>query len=140
MAASSGSLEPSPFSFMSTSFTDLLASGDFPIAAAAGGAGGVKKGLADRIAERTNSGVPKFKSISPPSLPLSPPPFSPSSYFAIPPGLSPTELLDSPVLLSGSNVCIFLLSIVLACFSFWVALRPQENRGKENENHGNDYS
>ncbi|PKI54660.1 WRKY transcription factor WRKY24-like [Punica granatum] len=59
--------------------------------------------LSDRIAERTGSGVPKFKSIPPPSLPLSPPSVSPSSYFAIPPGLSPAELLDSPVLLSASN-------------------------------------
>ncbi|KDP22813.1 hypothetical protein JCGZ_00400 [Jatropha curcas] len=48
--------------------------------------------------------IPKFKSFPPPSLPLSPPPPSPSSYFAIPPGLSPTELLDSPVLFSASNV------------------------------------
>lgn len=93
MAASSFSF-PTSSSFMNTSFTDLLASDDYPT-----------KGLADRIAERTGSGVPKFKSLPPPSLPLSPPPFSPSSYFAIPPGLSPTELLDSPVLLSSSNVC-----------------------------------
>ncbi|CAN0903860.1 WRKY transcription factor WRKY24 [Linum grandiflorum] len=60
-------------------------------------------GLSDRIAERTGSGVPKFKSIPPPSLPISPP-FSPSSFFAIPPGLSPAELLDSPVLLSSSHI------------------------------------
>ncbi|PHT45638.1 putative WRKY transcription factor 25 [Capsicum baccatum] len=94
MAASSFSF-PTSSSFMTTSFTDLLASSDdYPIT----------KGLGDRIAERTGSGVPKFKSLPPPSLPLSPPPFSPSSYFAIPPGLSPTELLDSPVLLSSSNV------------------------------------
>ncbi|CAN4097846.1 unnamed protein product [Withania somnifera] len=92
MAASSFSF-PTSSSFMTTSFTDLLASDDYPT-----------KGLGDRIAERTGSGVPKFKSLPPPSLPLSPPPFSPSSYFAIPPGLSPTELLDSPVLLSSSNV------------------------------------
>ncbi|XP_042375613.1 WRKY transcription factor WRKY24-like [Zingiber officinale] len=37
------------------------------------------------------------------SLPLSPPSLSPSSYFSIPAGLSPTGFLDSPVLLS-SNV------------------------------------
>ncbi|XAR58866.1 hypothetical protein NMG60_11014434 [Bertholletia excelsa] len=89
----------SDFSFMSpttTSFSDLLA-GDYPSAAATGS-------LSDRIADRTGSGVPKFKSIPPPSLPLSPPAFSPSSFFAIPPGLSPTELLDSPVLLSTSNL------------------------------------
>ncbi|KAL8225112.1 hypothetical protein R6Q57_017669 [Mikania cordata] len=61
-------------------------------------------GLAARIVERVSSGVPKFKSIPPPSLPISPPAVSPSSYFAIPAGLSPAELLDSPVLLSSSNI------------------------------------
>ncbi|KAI3806268.1 hypothetical protein L1987_22167 [Smallanthus sonchifolius] len=61
-------------------------------------------GLAARIAERVGSGIPKFKSIPPPSLPISPPAVSPSSYFAIPAGLSPAELLDSPVLLSSSNI------------------------------------
>nr|WGV38240.1 WRKY [Loropetalum chinense var. rubrum] len=113
MAASSGSLDTSgnshpTFSFstpftMPTSFSDLLASGG-------GGddnlttTGGVSRGLSDRIADRTGYGVPKFKSIPPPSLPISPPSVSPSSYFAIPPGLSPAELLDSPVLLSTSNI------------------------------------
>ncbi|CAN1180170.1 WRKY transcription factor WRKY24 [Linum perenne] len=80
----------SPFS---TSFSDLLSDQPPP----------PHRGLADRIAERTGSGVPKFKSIPPPSLPISPP-FSPSSFFAIPPGLSPAELLDSPVLLSSSHI------------------------------------
>ncbi|CAN0927895.1 Probable WRKY transcription factor 33 [Linum grandiflorum] len=46
---------------------------------------------------------PKFKSFPPPSLPLSPPPTSPSSYFAFPPGLSPSDLLDSPVLFSSAT-------------------------------------
>ncbi|KAL0419175.1 UNVERIFIED_CONTAM: WRKY transcription factor WRKY24 [Sesamum radiatum] len=83
----------------SASFTSLLASDHHPTSAAS-------KGLGDRIAERTGSGVPKFKSLPPPSLPLSPPSavFSPSSFFAIPHGLSPAELLDSPVLLSSSNI------------------------------------
>ncbi|KAK4412501.1 WRKY transcription factor WRKY24 [Sesamum alatum] len=86
----------------SASFTSLLASDHHPTSAAAD----VSKGLGDRIAERTGSGVPKFKSLPPPSLPISPPPaaFSPSSFFAIPHGLSPAELLDSPVLLSASNI------------------------------------
>ncbi|XP_019178622.1 PREDICTED: probable WRKY transcription factor 26 isoform X2 [Ipomoea nil] len=112
MAASSGTVDAStvsssfsfstaPSSFMSTSFTDLLASDDYPSTAAGASA---SRGLADRIAERTGSGVPKFKSLPPPSLPLSPPSVSPSSYFAFPPGLSPSELLDSPVLLSSSNI------------------------------------
>ncbi|KAK2988425.1 hypothetical protein RJ640_023972 [Escallonia rubra] len=78
--------------------------------------------LADCIAERTGSGVPKFKSIPPPSLPLSPPAVSPSSYFAIPPGLSPAELLDSPVLLSSSHEAyssflLFLLSMAASSSS-----------------------
>jgi WRKY transcription factor 33 len=64
------------------------------------------RGLSDRIAERTGSGVPKFKSIPPPSLPISPPAVSPSSYFAIPAGMSPAELLDSPVLLNSCNVSV----------------------------------
>ncbi|PSR86214.1 WRKY transcription factor [Actinidia chinensis var. chinensis] len=116
MASSSGSLDtsgdshaqpPSQFSFSNpfmsssatnTSFSDPL-SVNYPSAGAAS-----SRGFSDRIAERSGSGVPKFKSIPPPSLPISPPPISPSAYFAIPPGLSPAELLDSPVLLSTSNI------------------------------------
>lgn len=119
-------------SFMNTSFTGLLNSSSLDddeqlkVAAVNSADETTRRGglsLSDRIAERTGSGVPKFKSISPPSLPLSPPPFSPSSYFAIPPGLSPAELLDSPVLLSSSNVCIHLFVVVyfyvLSC-SVWM--------------------
>ncbi|GMH12353.1 hypothetical protein Nepgr_014194 [Nepenthes gracilis] len=84
-----------------TSFTDLLNSaGD---EALFGNRVSGSRGVADRNANRKRSGVPKFKSFPPPSLPISPPAVSPS-YFAIPPGLSPTELLDSPVLLSSSNI------------------------------------
>ncbi|CAN6347259.1 unnamed protein product [Urochloa humidicola] len=107
MASSTGSLEHgftfTPPSFI-TSFTELLSgSGDM-----LGGADhhhhlhqerSTRGGLFHR------SGVPKFKSAQPPSLPISPPPMSPSSYFAIPAGLSPAELLDSPVLLNScSNI------------------------------------
>ncbi|XP_030464424.1 probable WRKY transcription factor 26 isoform X1 [Syzygium oleosum] len=78
-AGSAGSLDPRANSF---SFSSLLASEleDDP---------------------RRGSGVPKFKSIPPPSIPISP---LSSSFFAIPPGLSPAELLDSPVLLNASNI------------------------------------
>ncbi|KAL3829040.1 hypothetical protein ACJIZ3_017842 [Penstemon smallii] len=87
MAASSGSsgtseITSGPFSF-SNSFTSLLTSDHRPTTAA------VSRG----------SGVPKFKSLPPPSLPISPP-----SHFAIPHGLSAAELLDSPVLLSSSTI------------------------------------
>uniref|UniRef100_A0A5B6YUL0 Putative WRKY transcription factor 33 n=1 Tax=Davidia involucrata TaxID=16924 RepID=A0A5B6YUL0_DAVIN len=122
MASSSGSLETSansrpppptttstfsfstPFMNTTTSFSDLLASDDYPTTTTAAAGTAVRRGLSDRIAERTGSGIPKFKSIPPPSLPISPPSVSPSSYFAIPPGLSPAELLDSPVLLSSSYI------------------------------------
>ncbi|XP_023519407.1 WRKY transcription factor WRKY24-like [Cucurbita pepo subsp. pepo] len=104
MASSSGSLDTSGNShpsftfsshpFMTTSYSDILASGidDPPSSAAPHGS-----------LRSSTTGVPKFKSLPPPSLPLSPPPLSPSSFFAIPPGLSPAELLDSPVLLSASH-------------------------------------
>ncbi|XP_075509313.1 putative WRKY transcription factor 33 [Primulina tabacum] len=48
--------------------------------------------------------IPKYKSFPPSSLPVSPPPVSPSSYLSIPPSLSPSMLLDSPVLFSSANV------------------------------------
>ncbi|KAJ6291306.1 hypothetical protein OIU76_023383 [Salix suchowensis] len=96
----SSSHYPFMTSSSSSSFTDLLASSDEEPKNRITN----NSKLSDRIAERTGSGVPKFKSIPPPSLPLSPPPVSPSSYFAIPAGLSPAELLDSPVLLNPSNI------------------------------------
>jgi len=90
---------------MTTSFSDLLLS---PTDTKPQGG----------LSERNASGVPKFKSTPPPSLPLSPPPISPSSYFAIPPGLSPAELLDSPVLLSASNVSFNPASLLLPVLLF----------------------
>ncbi|KAH0465281.1 hypothetical protein IEQ34_005384 [Dendrobium chrysotoxum] len=106
MASSSGSVEASSasFSFASpyeASFSDLLAG------AGEGSANDRLTGLTVRgFGDRGGGGggIPKFKSIPPPSLPISPPPISPSSYFAIPAGLSPAELLDSPVLLSSNNI------------------------------------
>lgn len=48
--------------------------------------------------------APKYRSTAPPSLPLSPPPISPSGFLTFPPGLSPSDFLDSPLLFSSSNV------------------------------------
>ncbi|KAH6837076.1 hypothetical protein C2S53_015598 [Perilla frutescens var. hirtella] len=102
-APSSATSAANSFSFMSTtSFTSLLTS---DLHSTTTTSSSVSRGLGDRIAERTGSGVPKFKSLPPPSLPISPPSAtSPSSWFAIPPGLSPAELLDSPILLSASGI------------------------------------
>lgn len=100
MASTTGSLEhgggftftPPPFI---TSFTDLLSSAGDMLG------GESPRGMFPRAGG--NGGVPKFKSAQPPSLPISPPAMSPSSYFAIPAGLSPAELLDSPVLLTSAG-------------------------------------
>lgn len=135
MASPSGSLDTSANSypqtsfsfstthpFMTSSFSDLLASADDePVHNANNNNTDSyhRRGLADRIAERTGSGVPKFKSIPPPSLPISPPAVSPSSYFAIPPGLSPAELLDSPVLLNTSNVSLYIQHVRYSCYSYY---------------------
>ncbi|XP_050212931.1 WRKY transcription factor WRKY24-like [Mercurialis annua] len=154
MASSSSSLDtsansyPSNFSFSSssssnynsfmgtTSFSELLASSN--------GDHGVpikRSGLGERIAERTGSGVPKFKSIPPPCLPLSPPSVSPSSYFAIPPGLSPTELLDSPVLLNSSHI---LPSPTTGSFANWKMnsnySNNQQRNVKQEDKNNSDFS
>lgn len=99
--------DPNTFSFstaanLRTSFSDLL--------------NGIGSGTEDGRNAGVG-GVPKFKSRIPPSLPISnsqsrdyeqqqqqqQQPFSPSCFFLIPPGLSPAELLDSPVLLAPSS-------------------------------------
>ncbi|XP_008792187.2 WRKY transcription factor WRKY24 [Phoenix dactylifera] len=107
MASPTGSLEnsansrPAAFSFPTTSFSELLSGAgnddgeDWLMTA-------VTWGLSDNMGNG-GAGGPKFKSMTPPPLPVSPPPLSPSSYFAIPPGLSPREFLDSPVLRSSES-------------------------------------
>ncbi|KAL7602035.1 hypothetical protein Lser_V15G26767 [Lactuca serriola] len=50
------------------------------------------------------AGVPKFKSTPPPLLPITPPAFSPSSYFSFTGALTSADLLDSPLLLSSSHI------------------------------------
>ncbi|XP_068643024.1 probable WRKY transcription factor 26 [Aristolochia californica] len=103
MASSTESLETSAnshkrFSFNTSAFMSSYSSDHNDSGISSG------RAFSERVAERVGAGVPKFKSLPPPSLPISPPAPSPSSYFAIPAGLSPAELLDSPVLLSTSNI------------------------------------
>ncbi|WOL14794.1 WRKY transcription factor WRKY24-like [Canna indica] len=114
MASSTGSVETSnnsrtssafAFSPPYSTFTELLSGGG-----GVGGGGGEDDGGGRSISRdfvgTGGSGVPKFKSAPPPSLPISRPLVSPSSCFSIPAGLSPAELLDSPVLLSSANILL----------------------------------
>lgn len=120
MGSSGGSLETSAstraaaFAFSSqfpTSFTDLLNGPGDEEDECRTRLRQAGRGFSDREpGGLAGGGVPKFKSVPPPSLPISPRLMSPSSYFALPAGLSPAELLDSPVLLPSSNV------------SFWAPL------------------
>ncbi|KAG8647823.1 probable WRKY transcription factor 33 isoform X2 [Manihot esculenta] len=80
----------------SSSFTNLLSTNIKDMDS-------ISWGLYDHGTDAIGIEIPKFKSFTPSSLPLSPPPVSPSTYLAIPPDLSPAELLDSPVLFSTSN-------------------------------------
>nr|AOZ56938.1 transcription factor WRKY53 [Stipa purpurea] len=107
MASSTGSLDHPGFTFTPppfiTSFTNLLSgSGAADMLAGAAEQRSSPRGLGFNRGARGE--VPKFKSAQPPSLPISPLPASPSSYFAMPAGLSPADLLDSPVLLNYSNI------------------------------------
>ncbi|XP_062207306.1 WRKY transcription factor WRKY24-like [Phragmites australis] len=113
--STSGSIEapansrPGSFSFASTSFTEILA---------AGGAAG---------------GGSRYKAMTPPSLPLSPPPVSPSSFFNMPSGLNPADFLDSPVL---PNFSIFPSPTAGAFASqqfSWMAAQGAEQGGKDEQ-------
>ena len=101
MASSTGSLDHGGFAFTPppfiTSFTELLSGSRDMLGA------DHERSSRGLFHHGARGGVPKFKSDQQPSLPISPPPMSPSSYFAIPAGLSPAELLDSPVLLNSSS-------------------------------------
>ncbi|KAB1224511.1 putative WRKY transcription factor 33 [Morella rubra] len=84
-----------------TSFSDLLANGDNSMESISQDRSSTQT-LNWGYSDRFNVEIPKFKSVQPPSLPLSPPPLSPSSYWAIPSGLSPTDQFLSSPLFSSS--------------------------------------
>lgn len=89
-------------SFSSFSFTDLLSNNDDSKNPEKGSASSAFSwGIS---APHDSHEIPKFKSFPPASLPISPSPVSPSSFLNIPPALSPSVLLDSPVFFSTSNV------------------------------------
>ncbi|KAJ6746906.1 WRKY TRANSCRIPTION FACTOR PROTEIN 1-RELATED [Salix koriyanagi] len=84
--------------------------------------------------DRNGIEIPNFLSSQPPALPLSPPPVSPSSYWAIPPGLSPAELLDSPVLFPTSYAPASPTSGTFAGESFnWRSNSNDNQRGVSGE-------
>lgn len=108
-----------------TSFTDLLSGNDNMDSSMAH-----SWGYSDQKTDRIGDELPKFKSLQPPSLPFSPAPVSPSSYFAISPGFSPTDFFSSPLFPSHFSVsyivihdiymyiCIFLYKIIDGFFLF----------------------
>lgn len=127
MASSGGSLStslnsyssysfPNQFMAPSSSFTDLI-NGNTSTGSSSQGVMNNRSSnqdkpsfsweLHDQMTNKQVGGtpgeIPKFKSFPPTSLPLSPPPVSPSSFLAFPPSLSPSVLLDSPVLFSNPN-------------------------------------
>lgn len=73
------------------------------------------------LTDRNGAEVPKFKSLQPPSLPLSPAPASPSSYLVNTPAFSPTDFLSSPMIFGNSNVNRFLT--LLFCQLFFCVVR-----------------
>lgn len=127
MASSASSLNNpinshSNFSFSNqfmTSFTDLLSNNKNMDQE-----NELRWGLSDLKSDRNGNEIAKFKSLPPPSLPLSPPPLSPSSYLAFPTGLSPTEFLMSPLFGSNYNVSYELHSPYIYALMFvgWVLL------------------
>jgi WRKY transcription factor 33 len=92
-----------------TSFTDLLA-GNGNMDSNNQGRITHGWGYSDQKSDRIGVDVPKFKSLQPSSLPFSPAPVSPSSYFAISPGFSPTDFLSSPLFPSYFSVSYIFLS------------------------------
>ncbi|KAK4359248.1 hypothetical protein RND71_021477 [Anisodus tanguticus] len=80
--------------FMTSSFSDLLSDNN-----------NKNWGFSDFMNNSNKDEIPKFKSFPPSSLPMisSSSPVSPSSYLAFPHSLSPSVLLDSPVLFNNSN-------------------------------------
>lgn len=83
------------------------------------------------LTDRNGAEVPKFKSLQPPSLPLSPSPASPSSYLVNTPAFSPTDFLSSPMIFGNSNVNRFLtllfcqLFFFLCCQGYWLVFGSQ---------------
>ncbi|XP_020252078.1 WRKY transcription factor WRKY24-like isoform X2 [Asparagus officinalis] len=125
MTSSSGSLETSansrPGSF---SFTARPNYNEEPVMDMAG------RAFSGRM-ETTTALLPNFKPLPLSSLPVSPPPVSPSSYFS---GFNPAELLDSPVLLSSSNILPSPTTGTLAAQSFnWGSNSAQYQQGIKEE-------
>ncbi|XP_047336986.1 probable WRKY transcription factor 26 [Impatiens glandulifera] len=110
--------------FMNSSFTDLLAKGNEEM-------GNFGQDLTDNswgFSDYNGNDIPKFKSIPPPFLPLSPPPVSPSSFFSFPPGMNQNSFLDSPVLLSSSDA---FPSPTTGSFSGFAAFKNDINNGSD---------
>ncbi|KAL2479389.1 putative WRKY transcription factor 33 [Abeliophyllum distichum] len=106
MSSSGGRLNTSVDSPYISSFTDLLGRSSSSYSKqemSSEEKSSFRWDFSDQMNNQNTIEIPKYKSFPPSSLPISPPPVSPSSYLSIPPSLSPSVFLDSPVLFSTSN-------------------------------------
>lgn len=90
-------------------------------------------GLVERMAARAGFNAPRLNTESIRSTDLSLNSDIQSPYLTIPPGLSPTTLLDSPVFLANSLVSfgLFVLRIVYLFIKFAIySLKPQGKKGE----------
>ncbi|KAL2330640.1 hypothetical protein Fmac_018221 [Flemingia macrophylla] len=86
--------------------------------------------------------VAKFKSVQPPTLPLSPSPISPSTFLAFSSAFSPSEFFNSPLFLPSPNISASPTTEALVSQSFnWRNSSGEEQqRYKENEKNYSDFS
>ncbi|QCE12046.1 WRKY transcription factor 33 [Vigna unguiculata] len=86
--------------------------------------------------------VPKFKSVQPPSLPLSPSPASPSSYLAFSSAFSPSEFFNPSLFLPSPKIFASPTTEALAAQTFNCSgeEQQQQQRHKEDEKNFSDFS
>ncbi|XP_027352741.1 probable WRKY transcription factor 33 isoform X2 [Abrus precatorius] len=139
---SNSSFSSLPPQFMMTSFTDLLSNNN-------------NNNTNMTMDDHNNWGtsqfnhevgleldVPKFKSVQPPSLPVSPSPISPSSYLAFSSGFSPSEFLNSPLFLPSPSILASPTTEAFAGQTFnWRNSSGEEQQpDKEDEKNFTDFS
>ncbi|XP_020234990.1 probable WRKY transcription factor 33 isoform X2 [Cajanus cajan] len=99
-------------------------------------------GTSDINHDQVGLDVPKFKSVQPPSLPISPSPISPSSYLPFSTAFSPSEFFNSPMFLPSPNIFASPTTEALVGQSFnWRnGSGEEQQRDKGDEKNYSDFS